>query len=170
MEPQALIDTSQILLVSRNTVKSFGGDHVELAAARVAHQLLPAKPVGRGGARNRPIVIDADDGELVAFTVCPAEGYLIVNGSLALLVRAKSGVDSSSISQNGHGPGPAPPFDAYVPPQRPLWQERAQPCALLRSILYDFRQQLSAFGDVHDPVVASRLQELLYSCSHDFSR
>jgi hypothetical protein len=145
-EPQAFIDTGQILLVSRDTVKGFCNHHIELAAARIAHQLFPAKPVDGRGARNCSIVILGYDGELVAFTICPAECYLIVNRPLTLFVRAKSGVNSSSINPNCHGPGPAPPFDAYVPPLHPPWQVRAQSCALFPPIPYDYGQQPSAFG------------------------
>jgi hypothetical protein len=100
-----LVERGHIRQVTRQAVERLRHDDLEGPLAGILQQLLVAGAKGRGAA-DRCVLILGDDGEALQLGVPPAHPHLVLDGRLALVVRAVAAVDGGarrmSLGVRGH--------------------------------------------------------------------
>src|SRR5580765_5059866 len=88
----ALVKAGNVLLVARQAIQRFRQDDVEAALQAIGDQFLHARPQQRRPG-NRPVRIAVDDGPAFALGFGTAKAKLVLDRSVALIVRGVTGVE-----------------------------------------------------------------------------
>jgi hypothetical protein len=95
-EHEALVDRGYILLVARQPVHGLGEDNIEPPAVRVMHKLLNARADERRTG-DRPVRIAVDNLPSLALSMLATKPQLILNGSVALVLRGVASVKGDAL-------------------------------------------------------------------------